>query len=399
MNIKLRLFLPTLLFAAFALPTRGTEGTSTHSVPEKKSEKVRMVDPEDGKFDVSAFLASAKGFLPIPVIITEPAVGYGGGLVLVFLHDSIKNRAEKMKETDSSGEPKRLPPPSITGVAGFGTENGTWGGALFHMGIWKKDTIRYLGAVGYASVNYDFYPNADIDNHIPIRVEGALLLQQMTFRLGESDFFIGGNYMYSTTEATADLGASLPPPAGNGHTVDSGGASGILEYDTRDNLFTPNRGFNTKGEWTHYDTWLGGDNQFDVIDWNNRAWFPVAEKFVLGARLDADFSSGDIPFYMRPFVNLRGIPAMRYQGDNVVTAEMELRWDVTPRWSAIGFLGAGWTADDRFSNITDSETYPAYGFGFRYLVARVFNLRAGLDFGFSEEGSSFYITTGNAWGN
>lgn len=357
-----------------------------------------MVDPEDGKFDVSAFLATAQGFLPIPIIITEPAVGYGAGLVVVFMHDSIANRAEEMKKRNPDGELKRLPPPSITGVAGFTTENGTWGGALFHMGIWKEDTIRYLGAAGYASVNYDYYPDPDSSARIPISIEGALLLQQATFRLGESDFFAGGNYIFSTTEAKSDTGADLPPPAGNGVEVKSGGASGILEYDSRDNIFTPNKGYNAKGEWTHYDTWLGGDDQFDLFAWNNRAWFPVDEQLILGTRLDADFSGGDIPFYMRPFVGLRGIPAMRYQGDYVVTAEVELRWDMTSRWSTIGFLGAGWTADDRFSNITDSETYPAYGFGFRYLVARVFHLRAGLDFGFSEEGGSVYITTGNAWG-
>jgi len=398
MNTRTILNIASVFIVATALPSRGDETTATNAVPQEKSKRELMVDPEDGKFDVSAFLATAQGFLPIPIIITEPAVGYGAGLVLLFMHDSIANRAEEMKKRNPDGELKRLPPPSITGVAGFATENGTWGGALFHMGIWKEDTIRYLGAAGYASVNYDYYPNSDSSAHIPISIEGAMLLQQATFRLGKSDFFAGGNYIFSTTEAKADSGTDLPPPADNGYEVQSGGASGILEYDSRDNIFTPNKGYNSKGEWTHYDTWLGGDNQFDLFAWNNRAWFPIAEKFVLGTRLDGDFSEGDIPFYMRPFVSLRGIPAMRYQGDYVVTAEAELRWDVTPRWSAIGFLGAGWTADDSFSNITDSETYPAYGFGFRYLVARVFQLRAGLDFGFSEEGGAFYITTGNAWG-
>ena len=36
-----------------------------------------LIDPEDGMLDASDYLASASGFLPVPIIITEPAVGYG----------------------------------------------------------------------------------------------------------------------------------------------------------------------------------------------------------------------------------------------------------------------------------------------------------------------------------
>ena len=40
-----------------------------------------MIDPEDGQFDMSNYLASAQGFLPVPIIITEPAVGFGLGAI------------------------------------------------------------------------------------------------------------------------------------------------------------------------------------------------------------------------------------------------------------------------------------------------------------------------------
>ncbi len=40
-------------------------------------------DPEDGAIDLSGWLASRTGILPIPVPITEPAVGYGAALALV----------------------------------------------------------------------------------------------------------------------------------------------------------------------------------------------------------------------------------------------------------------------------------------------------------------------------
>jgi len=41
-----------------------------------------LVDPEDGMLDASDYLSSAHGFLPVPVFITEPAIGTGHGLAV-----------------------------------------------------------------------------------------------------------------------------------------------------------------------------------------------------------------------------------------------------------------------------------------------------------------------------
>ena len=50
---------------------------------EKKSkEKPSLKDTLDGQFDFSSFLIDSKGFMPIPLIITEPALNahrYGTG--------------------------------------------------------------------------------------------------------------------------------------------------------------------------------------------------------------------------------------------------------------------------------------------------------------------------------
>ena len=45
-------------------------------------------DPVDSQFDMGHHIAeNATGFLPIPILITEPAVGYGGGVAGLFLHE------------------------------------------------------------------------------------------------------------------------------------------------------------------------------------------------------------------------------------------------------------------------------------------------------------------------
>jgi hypothetical protein len=386
--------LAILLFGAvFAVGCQAEETNFFSSV--KTGFLKEVIDPQDGKLDVSEYLGKATGFLPIPILITEPAVGIGGGFALLFFHDSIQNRAELSKKKKQNGSPVKVPPPSVSGVAGFGTENGTWGGAGFHLGIWRHDTLRYMGALAYASINYDYY---GLQRKIPVNVSGALLFQQLSARLGDSDLFLGANYRYSSATAQRENASGiLPSPAEEGVEVVSAAASPILEYDSRDNLFTPNRGMNAKAEWSHYDTWLGSDNRFDILALRNRIWFPLKESWVLGLRLDGSFSRGDTPFYMLPFVQLRGIPAMRYQGKHVLTAEAELRWDFAPRWSLVGFAGAGRTSSDSGWNTDDEGVHPAGGFGFRYLIARIFKLRSGVDIGFGEEGYSIYFITGSAW--
>ena len=53
-------------------------------------------DPDDGRFDTSAFLAdNAYGFLPLPIIITDPAVDGGLGLVGLFFHETEDVRRHK----------------------------------------------------------------------------------------------------------------------------------------------------------------------------------------------------------------------------------------------------------------------------------------------------------------
>jgi len=62
---------------------------------------------EDGALDLSYWLAEKKGFLPILMPITEPAIGYGLGGAALFLHQSI---AELQSEAGKTPTGKARPP-------------------------------------------------------------------------------------------------------------------------------------------------------------------------------------------------------------------------------------------------------------------------------------------------
>ena len=55
---------------------------------------VRLTDPGDGMLDLSEHLLEHRGILPVPIVITEPAVGYGGGLVGIFFDKPLGQYSE-----------------------------------------------------------------------------------------------------------------------------------------------------------------------------------------------------------------------------------------------------------------------------------------------------------------
>ena len=65
-----------------------------------------LKDREDGALDLSYWLAEKKGFLPIVIPITEPAVGYGLAVAPMFLHQSI---AELQSEAGKTPTGKTRP--------------------------------------------------------------------------------------------------------------------------------------------------------------------------------------------------------------------------------------------------------------------------------------------------
>jgi len=119
-------------------------------------------------------------------------------------------------------------------------------------------------------------------------------------------------------------------------------------------------------------------------------------KGTLGFNSKMDFSFGNPPFYLRPYVSLRGVPALRYPGEQVASIETEYRWPVNARWDLLAFGGVG-TARADIGGITGKKSVSAAGVGIRFKVQKLFGLTFGLDFAEGPEGEVTYIQIGNAW--
>jgi outer membrane protein assembly factor BamA len=344
---------------------------------------------EEGDLDMSEYMSQAYGFLPVPIIITEPALGYGGGVTLVYLHDTL------MGKKSSTG---RRIPPSISGAVVFRTENGTQGFGAFHIGYWLEDTIRTATYIGQPNIFIDIYAG---NKAVQLNVDGFLFYQAIKKRIGESNLFLGGSYMYVKSDINLDFNL-LPLPISKKETIAS--VSLIAEYDTRDNQLTPTSGMFLSARAQFYDDAVGGDYNFVNYKSTNLFYNKLNDKINIDFSLVGEKVNGkrrEIAPYLYPFVSMRGIPAMKYQGGSVVTAQTELSYNFTPRWEGTLFAGIGkaFSRQVAAANISfsDASNVAAGGFGFRYLIAEKFGLKAGIDFATSKDGQSFYIQIGTAW--
>lgn len=359
--------------------------TAAVAVPEKTS---KFRDPQDGAIDLSAYLATPKRFLPIPIVVTEPAVGYGGGLAAMFI------RPRKDAGTEGFARP------NISGVGGIATENGTWAAFAADSSHWKADRFKTLAIGGVGQANLDFYGLGDVveslDEPISYTLDFALGLAQGNWKLKpKSPWSIGMRYVYAQVEPKL-RDEPLFPGLANSTDMKISAPGAILEYDSRNNLFTPTKGYYSETFYMASLDDLGATEDFQRFQQVVIGWWPVADQWTLAWRADYQWASDDTPFFMRPYIALRGVEAMRYQGDEMASTEVEARWQVRGRWSLVGAAGYG-TARTENNFFSKTQDVLSGAVGFRYELARLFGMHAGVDVGFSDGTTAIYLQVGNAW--
>ena len=146
-----------------------------------------------------------------PARITEPAVGAGLGMAAAFFHPPEGYDAEDFEAKEPGDDEFILPDVSVI-AAGY-TENDSWFVGGGHIAHWRDDTIRYDGIIGYASLNLTYYGLEDdsfFSEGFKFNGEALFLQQPISFRLKESDFFLGAEYEYTEIEIGFDLGTGIP---------------------------------------------------------------------------------------------------------------------------------------------------------------------------------------------
>jgi hypothetical protein len=175
-----------------------------------------------------------------------------------------------------------------------------------------------------------------------------------------------------------------------------------VEFDGRDGIFSTDRGLKIHTHYYASEPWLGSDYEYGRANAYVYGFVPVlrnastGQGWVSALRADWQQATGEPPFYLLPYVDMRGIPLVRYQGRTTYILETEQRIDVTRRWSAMAIGGLA-KAFDSYDEFADEDLLYTVGTGFRYLMARQFKLRAGVDIARGPETWGYYIVFGTAW--
>jgi hypothetical protein len=358
---------------------------------QAKKNKSFFKDSLDGKFDLSSFLIDANGFVPVPYIITEPALGgIGGALVAVFLK-------KKPPLPDAKGKNVFTPPDITAAMAGY-TANGSWFTGAARIGTIIKKKIKYRIIGGYADMNISLYRTlaAEGEKEYKFNFKIIPVILSVAKQLRNPRWSLGMQYAFVNTKTGMADKSDLPLFVSEKEINSNISSLGFFaEYDNRDNNFSPDRGIKMHSQYGFNAQWIGSDYEYGRFD-NYMHWYlPVNDRWISGLRLDAQNVISDPPFYALPYISMRGIPVARYQGRNVVVTETEQRIDFGLRWSGVAFAGIGkaFNQDD----FNEKNWVGSGGAGFRYLISRQFKLRMGIDIAAGPDTFAYYIVFGNYW--
>jgi len=353
---------------------------------------------DDSSGEPTAGGASKLRLLPVPIFITEPAIGRGLGATLMLIHPRQSVRTPMVDldvpDADVDVSDGQRQPPNVTAVFGAYTDSDTWAAGAAHSASWRGDRVRFLGAAMWTDVNAKVYLG---DRPLAFNSRGAVLLQSVSFRIGSSRLFFGGKLKANRSDTTfnLDLGGDNPIQVGLGTTTDVGIALQGF-FDSRDTTFTPSRGRLLRLDYWHHDAALGSDFDYWKAGLKALSFHPLTAEVVLGLRVEGAIAGGEPPFWGYPWVTLRGVPAMRYQDERVVAVEAELRWNVGAKWAVVGFFGGGATDGD-LVQYESRDLFGAGGAGVRYLFAADLGLWIGADVARGPEDDVWYIQVGHAW--
>lgn len=337
----------------------------------------RFIDKEDGYLDASEFLEDG-GFIPLPILLTESAVQGGIGLVAAFIG---------VPEEGSQDEPTI----SALGYVVTGNESEIGFGA--HSGNAFDGSLRYLAALGAGSINLDFFLGEG-ERPVSLNTEALFAHLEAQYQIGQSRFFFGPSLTWVDANVTPNE-SRAPGNVSLDVTLAALGLS--LHYDSRDNRFTPRNGINAVLSYERFDESWGSDLEYDCYGAFG-AWFHSPDDvWTFSAMADFRMVDEGAPFFVEPSINLRGVPFNRYQGDEVLSTEIEIRSQVTPRWALVGFGGYGVSRSGDSEFLPNDNTATTFGAGIRYRVARKLGLDMGVDVARGPEDTTVHIQFGHAW--
>jgi len=280
-------------------------------------------------------------------------------------------------------------------------------------GLWLENAIYthrdrwlLLGKMRFQRFPLFYYgigpdaPEAD-----PVVVDGNyVLLRQRVLRQVKGNWFAGLQADMQRL-SRVDFGGeqpSRPLPEGSGGSTNIGAGLSLV-YDSRPNMLNTRAGWFAELAWLHYSEPLGSDYAFEVFSGELRRYHQINPKTVLAMQVSGSAVLGNAPFNMLSLMGnemlMRGYYTGRFRDRHYYAAQAEYRWLPFPFSKRVGgaaFLSAG-AVSPSLDMLSTRNVRLAGGAGLRYLIFPKKDIFVRLDAGFTREGVSFYIFTGEAF--
>ena len=174
---------------------------SSHSLADDKPREETAAKTDEA--DVTT-KSEGGNFLLLPIFITEPSIGEGLGLGLVYFHeqDDIERPKVLTGETIVRTARRSVPPPTVTGVFAAYTNNDTAAIGIGHARSMKHDKYRLVGAMADMTVNSTTFVS---DIPFDFKLDGKLAFTSIKRRFGESNVFLGLSLSTLDANVASDL--------------------------------------------------------------------------------------------------------------------------------------------------------------------------------------------------
>lgn len=183
-------------------------------------------------------------------------------------------------------------------------------------------------------------------------------------------------------------------PKGDGKT---NSLTPTVVYDTRDDVFNPHEGWYCTLQVEFAGGFLGGDYEYTKYVLDARNYINTGENTVLALRLLGGLADRELPSFEKFSVGgvstLRGYDLYEFEGDKMLVANLEYRFEVAKNTQFVVFGDAGyaWNLEEP---VDLGDVKVGYGVGIRFDTP-IGPIR--LDYGIGEAGSQTYVSIGHTF--
>ena len=313
----------------------------------------------------------------VPIPVSNPT--FGTGLVV--------GGAYFWPQTE---EQKKSQPASVTGAAGFYSENESSAYGIAHQGYLSEDKWRINVVAAAVDLNLDLRvagPGGR-ESSIDWFIEGGGFFGAVSRRI-KGNWRAGVDARYIDVEQEFEF--DLPNVDFDiANETRSAGLGANLEYDTRDDPFNSYTGNRFKFSILANSKSLGGDNSYEAYSVLYASYHAITPKVVVAWEAQACHRSDGTPLWDACIIDLRGFPVTDYLGRSSASAQVEARWRFYRKWGAVAFAGGGYYKNS-FNEIRDRELIPSYGIGLRFMVLESQRINVRLDYARSSDSDAVYL--------